>query len=651
MKQLKFVRSLALMMLSVLPSNAMWASGPLAGAADNEKNAVSNEALFNGYVEQMINESLPVSKRKSVARFRSAKAGLTGNDLRLYVIFKEAISEIAAGDRQSTAIEVSPAELCGETCTWTAAQLGVENINSQDAFNAAFAKVQYNGGKVLSALLADCPYELYWFDKTIGWSTEPYGASTDGTVITIPGPIIFKLAVAKEYSSTDAQGTYEMKPKTDLAITTVKAAITRAANIVELHKSESLFNRLASYKDEICGMTDYNSAAAEDDTTPYGNPWQLIWVFDNDPNTTVVCEGYSKAFKYLCDLSNFSNVECLLVKGQMADGFGSGGHMWNVMKMDDGKNYHVDVTNCDEGTIGYPDRLFMAYGPTGYYPDWFRFLGSIDYGYDNETWTTFDESALTISSTPYVANMKLDEDGDLAAQLGALTGRMANITYSRKNLTPAKPLTVCLPWNYQKKASDGKFYTFTGVSKDGSVWTATMTEHSGATLTANAPYLYVPESATVDFSGEYQVAATLIAGSSKSEDNEWSFQGVYEQKSWSAAGNDYGFAAKDGVAADGKSAVSAGDFVRAGNGAFIKSMRCYLTYNTSSSRTRTIGEDLPDRITVILKDNAGNTTRIGEIDIKGGNEELWFDMNGRQLNGKPSGKGVFINQGRKIVIK
>ena len=60
-----------------------------------------------------------------------------------------------------------------------------------------------------------------------------------------------------------------------------------------------------------------------------------------------VCEGYSKAFQYLCDLSSFKDkVECHSVSGVT-----SGPHMWNVVAMEDGYNYLVDVTNCDEGTV------------------------------------------------------------------------------------------------------------------------------------------------------------------------------------------------------------------------------------------------------------------------------------------------------------
>jgi hypothetical protein len=31
--------------------------------------------------------------------------------------------------------------------------------------------------------------------------------------------------------------------------------------------------------------------------------------------------------------------------------------------------------------------------------------------------------------------------------------------------------------------------------------------------------------------------------------------------------------------------------------------------------------------------------------------DAWFDMNGRRLKGKPTVKGIYMNNGRKVVIK
>jgi hypothetical protein len=47
------------------------------------------------------------------------------------------------------------------------------------------------------------------------------------------------------------------------------------------------------------------------------------------------------------------------------------------------------------------------------------------------------------------------------------------------------------------------------------------------------------------------------------------------------------------------------------------------------------------------------TTGIGTLDTKTGDITLegWYTMDGRKLEGKPTKKGLYINNGRKIVIK
>ena len=89
---------------------------------------------------------------------------------------------------------------------------------------------------------------------------------------------------------------------------------------------------------EICDLVEYNSAAANDELDDsVQDPWKLIWVFDGDSSTNVVCEGYAKAFKYLCDLSEFQrDISCITVSGVMSGGTGAGDHMWNVVNMGQG---------------------------------------------------------------------------------------------------------------------------------------------------------------------------------------------------------------------------------------------------------------------------------------------------------------------------
>ena len=123
-----------------------------------------------------------------------------------------------------------------------------------------------------------------------------------------------------------------------------------------------------------------------------------------------MCEGYSKAFKYLCDLTSFnsSRIQCYLVTGTMTGGTGAGEHMWDIVTMDDGKNYVVDVTNCDgdsdKKTIGYPDKLFLKGYKSGSVSTSYAFSCGVTYKYDSDTLAHYTTAELTISAADYDIN-------------------------------------------------------------------------------------------------------------------------------------------------------------------------------------------------------------------------------------------------------
>jgi hypothetical protein len=60
----------------------------------------------------------------------------------------------------------------------------------------------------------------------------------------------------------------------------------------------------------------------------------------------IVCEAYSKMYAFL--LNNLG-VPAIFVAGDAlaSDGFAAGGHAWNIVEMDDGKNYFADLTWAD----------------------------------------------------------------------------------------------------------------------------------------------------------------------------------------------------------------------------------------------------------------------------------------------------------------
>ena len=216
------------------------------------------------------------------------------------------------------------------------------------------------------------PYDLYWFDKTEGMLFG-FGAVEDSSGNVTVSNVTYHMAVSSPYSdttktTTDSTGkTYVIGVNTTKT-SAVSTAVTNATNIVNANSTKRDYEKLKAYLSEICNRVEYNHAAAGSSYTGgYGDPWQLIYVFDNDTTNKVVCEGYAKAFKYLCDLSTFNDTDlsCYLVTGTMKGGTGEGGsgagggHMWNVVHIE-GNNYLVDVTNCDTGTIGATDKLFLC---------------------------------------------------------------------------------------------------------------------------------------------------------------------------------------------------------------------------------------------------------------------------------------------------
>ena len=69
-------------------------------------------------------------------------------------------------------------------------------------------------------------------------------------------------------------------------------------------------------------------------------------------------------------------------------------------------------------------------------------------------------------------------------------------------------------------------------------------------------------------------------------------------------------------------------------------------------------EDLPDRIVVEFLDEKENVTAVGALETKTGKVRLdryhldsWYDLRGRRLNGKPSAKGAYYNNGNMVIIK
>ena len=78
--------------------------------------------------------------------------------------------------------------------------------------------------------------------------------------------------------------------------------------------------------------------------------------------------------------------------------------MWNIVRMKDDKNYMVDVTNCDEGSVGAPDLLFMTGAASGSVNDGYTYScdgQNVSYIYDTDTRDLFEDTELELSAVAY----------------------------------------------------------------------------------------------------------------------------------------------------------------------------------------------------------------------------------------------------------
>lgn len=334
----------------------IWISG-------DELDIPDSDDLFSEYVDRTFYDDTDIS---TFANPNYGRQSLTNAmDREVYDLLKEEITKIANGTRSNTQITLN--------------------------LNQSWTTLDNSWSQVVHALLVDLPYDFYWFDKTTSYGISGYYNAPK-----------FSFPVAKAYAGS---GPYTADTKKTSAASNAAA---NAKAIVDKYSGASDYSKLCGYFSTICDLVEYDHDAV-DNNRDYGDPWQIIYAFDGDPTTNIVCEGYSKAFKYLCDLSTFKNSS---IESALVTGIAGGRHMWNIVSIDD-VSYFVDVTNCDKGApgyndcYGYPDYLFLkgVRNPTA---TGFTAVGgynsTLKYTYDQETTEMYSSEFLTVSTKDYVSS-------------------------------------------------------------------------------------------------------------------------------------------------------------------------------------------------------------------------------------------------------
>lgn len=389
-------------------SGGVYRSGEPAVA---QWNGLDNEEMFEQYAQSLFENKVKTGTSLKKAG-RNTGNRLTGQNKAIYNAIARDISAIASGEKNSSVFDVYLDEMGIDTgAVYTAKELGVDWLYDpeKDELNPELDDVMaelftFDLSKIRECLLADYPYEMYWCNGTIHYYRYPSYAANKYYLWFGSDVTQISLEVENQYRAV--QGTNSIPDIFTLDTDKTGAAANAcgyARSVVNNAASKSDVDKLTYYKDTICQLVTYNTAAAENSTYYVGQnygPWALIYVFDRDAGTNVVCEGYSKAFQYLCDMTSFDNpsIAVYSVKGYM-EGVP---HEWNTVHMEDGRNYIADITNSDAGAWGSDGRLFLkgmeGSAAGGYYT---KGAEHVFYKYGTESLGIFTENELTYSYFDY----------------------------------------------------------------------------------------------------------------------------------------------------------------------------------------------------------------------------------------------------------
>ena len=223
--------------------------------------------------------------------------------------------------------------------------------------------------------------------------------------------------------------------------------------------------------------------------------------------------------------------------------------------------------------------------------------------------------------------------------------------------------TIVLPFTIdQSKIVGAKFYQLAYVDGDN----VAIYEVADA-VQANTPYIIRTSAQTLKFNLGEDETVTFNFGqmnNTLSSDKMWELRGMYSYKKWEAGneelGRAYGFTTK----VIGENGI--GSFARNAAGAYIYPFRVYLYhYSAPVQRARalaksasisSIDEDSqPGSLNVIIVDpETEETTVIGKLNPATGEVKVidnWYDMKGRRLNAKPTTKGIYYFNGKRVIIK
>ncbi len=123
-------------------------------------------------------------------------------------------------------------------------------------------------------------------------------------------------------------------------ISEVIATMDTAVDSIVAGAGGTDYEKIKYFNKYLTENNEYNAVVAGDGDVPDGAAEALCAILGSEGNMGPVCEGYSRAFKVLCDEAG---IPCVLTDGTAYNGVKTEAHMWNYAKLGDSW-YAVDVT-------------------------------------------------------------------------------------------------------------------------------------------------------------------------------------------------------------------------------------------------------------------------------------------------------------------
>ena len=256
-------------------------------------------------------------------------------------------------------------------------------------------------------------------------------------------------------------------------------------------------------------------------------------------------------------------------------------------------------------------------------------------------WGNYSVTVTNGTATVYASAIALDDTKSLVNLIAAdQTG--AVVTFSSRNLNAEKWNVLVLPFDITVKDLSAAFsYAVIDVldqnASDGNVHFKLAVS---GTIKANTPFLIYPDNTynnlnQVTFTGvDVKKASLSKATVSVSDKGGNKFVGTYANTDIFGAEYQY---------------LSQGTFYDAANyteasPVTIKPLRAYLDLSGSKAAAPVIFIEEPDGVVTSINTIARDSESLNT-------EGAWYNLNGMKVEGKPTQKGIYIKNGKKVVIK